>query len=94
VLVSELPCLPRRNPDRRGGKLFASCVYPVSDVPPRKALRSSSPRPMAVNARRSSVELLLSNHSKDCQTCVKNGQCELLHVANITGAQSGRTSAR
>ncbi|MCH4210542.1 MAG: [FeFe] hydrogenase, group A, partial [Bacilli bacterium] len=35
-------------------------------------------------------ELLLSNHSKDCQTCVKNGQCELLNVANIVGAQSGK----
>jgi NADP-reducing hydrogenase subunit HndD len=28
---------------------------------------------MAVDARRASVELLLSNHSKNCQQCVKNG---------------------
>ena len=42
--------------------------------------------PMAINARRTSVELLLSNHSKDCQTCVKNGRCELLHVADLVGA--------
>jgi NADP-reducing hydrogenase subunit HndD len=74
----------------RGGKLFASCVYPVSDVPAEKGFEIFISSPMAVNARRCSVELLLSNHSKDCQTCVKNGQCELLHVANVTGAQSGR----
>jgi NADP-reducing hydrogenase subunit HndD len=74
----------------RGGKLFASCVYPVSDVPAEKGFEIFISSPMAVQARKASVELLLSNHSKDCQTCVKNGQCELLHVASITGAQSGK----
>jgi NADP-reducing hydrogenase subunit HndD len=74
----------------RGGKLFASCVYPVSDVPAEKGFEIFISSPMAVKARRTSVELLLSNHSKDCQTCVKNGQCELLHVANVTGAESGK----
>ena len=43
--------------------------------------------PKAVVARRASVELLLSNHSKDCQSCVKNGKCELLRVAQMTGAR-------
>ena len=33
------------------------------------------------------MELLLSNHNKDCQQCDKNGQCELLHVASVTGAR-------
>jgi NADP-reducing hydrogenase subunit HndD len=74
----------------RGGKLFASCVYPVSDVPAEKGFEIFISSPMAVQARKASVELLLSNHSKDCQTCVKNGQCELLHVANVTGAESGK----
>ncbi|MCI2110989.1 MAG: [FeFe] hydrogenase, group A [Bacilli bacterium] len=74
----------------RGGRLFASCVYPVADIPAEKGFEIFISSPMAVKARRTSVELLLSNHSKDCQTCVKNGQCELLHVANITGAQSGK----
>ncbi len=71
----------------RGGKLFASCVYPVADIPAEKGFEVKISSPMAVNARRASVELLLSNHSKDCQTCVKNGQCELLHVAGVTGAR-------
>ncbi|MCR4562871.1 MAG: [FeFe] hydrogenase, group A [Bacilli bacterium] len=74
----------------RGGKLFASCVYPVADIPAEKGFEIYISSPMATAARRASVELLLSNHSKDCQTCSKNGKCELLEVANITGAESGK----
>ena len=73
----------------RGSKLFASCVYPVSEVPAEKGFVIKVSSPMAVKARRASVELLLSNHSKECQACVKNGQCELLDVAQITGAREG-----
>jgi len=71
----------------RGSKLFASCVYPVSEVPAEKGfvIKISSPR--ATRARRASVELLLSNHSKNCQSCAKNGHCELYDVAAITGAR-------
>lgn len=64
--------------------LVASCVYPVTEG---MEIRISSPK--AVRARRISVELLLSNHSKDCQQCPKNGKCELLHVAKLTGAREG-----
>ncbi|MDD6799121.1 MAG: [FeFe] hydrogenase, group A, partial [Firmicutes bacterium] len=35
-------------------------------------------------------ELLLSNHNKNCQQCDKNGKCELLRVAYITGARENR----
>ncbi len=62
--------------------LVASCVYPVSEG---MEIRISSPA--AVEARRVSVELLLSNHNKNCQQCSKNGNCELLEVAKITGAR-------
>lgn len=62
--------------------LVASCVYPVAEG---MEIRISSPA--AVEARRRSVELLLSNHNKNCQQCEKNGKCELLHVAQITGAR-------
>jgi NADP-reducing hydrogenase subunit HndD len=73
----------------RGGKLFASCVYPVADIPAEKGFEIFISSPMATKARRTSVELLLSNHNHDCQTCVKNGKCELLHVANLVGAEGG-----
>ena len=65
--------------------LVASCVYPVNEG---MEIIISSPK--AVEARRASVELLLSNHNINCQQCDKNGKCELLHVASVTGAREGR----
>ncbi len=65
--------------------LVASCVYPVNEG---MEIRISSPR--AAQARRASVELLLSNHSFKCQQCEKNEKCELLHVAKVTGAKEDR----
>ena len=62
--------------------LVASCVYPVNE-----GMEITISSPKAVAARRASVELLLSNHSMNCQTCEKNEKCELLHVARVTGAR-------
>lgn len=64
--------------------LVASCVYPVAEG---MEIRISTPK--ATEARRTSVELLLFNHNKDCQQCDKNGKCELLHVAQLVGAREG-----
>ena len=62
--------------------LVAACVYPVAE-----GMEITISSPKATAARRSSVELLLSNHNKNCQQCEKNGKCELLHVAKVTGAR-------
>ena len=62
--------------------LVASCVYPVNE-----GMEITISSPMATAARRTSVELLLSNHSLNCQQCEKNDKCELLHVARLTGAR-------
>ena len=64
--------------------LVASCVYPVAE-----GMEITISSPKAVEARRSSVELLLSNHNRNCQQCSKNGHCELLNVAQLTGARDG-----
>ncbi|MCQ2398542.1 MAG: [FeFe] hydrogenase, group A [Sphaerochaetaceae bacterium] len=64
--------------------LVASCVYPVSE-----GMEITISSPKAVAARRASVELLLSNHNRNCQECDKNEKCELLHVARVTGAREG-----
>ncbi len=85
-LASCRVCLVEITKDGRG-KLFASCVYPVAGLDAEQGWEVRISSPTAVKARRASVELLLSNHSKDCQTCSKNGQCELLHVAGLTGAR-------
>ncbi|MDO4845371.1 MAG: NADH-dependent [FeFe] hydrogenase, group A6 [Oscillospiraceae bacterium] len=65
--------------------LVASCVYPVAE-----GMEITISSPKAVEARRASVELLLSNHNQNCQQCDKNGHCELLHVAQITGARENK----
>ena len=64
--------------------LVASCVYPVAE-----GMEITISSPKATAARRASVELLLSNHNRECQECDKNECCELLHVAQITGAREG-----
>ena len=75
-------CLVQVNTSR---SLVASCVYPVSD-----GLEISISSPVAIEARRTSVELLLSNHAQNCQACDKNGKCELLYVAQQVGPREGK----
>ncbi len=81
-LASCRVCLVHVDGERR---LIPSCAYPV-----REGLRVSINDPKAVAARRTSVELLLSNHNYNCQACRKNGHCELLEVAREVGARPDR----
>ncbi len=46
-------------------------------------VRTHSPR--VINARRTVVELMLSDHPADCLTCPKSGQCELQALAQYLG---------
>ena len=62
--------------------LVASCVYPGNE-----GMEIITNSQKAVEARRASVELILSNHQKNCLQCPKQGKCELLEVANIVGAR-------
>ena len=62
--------------------LVASCVYPVSE-----GMEITISSTKAIEARRASVELILSNHHKNCLQCEKNGHCELLEVSKMVGAR-------
>ena len=62
--------------------LVASCVYPVNE-----GMEIITNSVKATDARRASVELILSNHEKNCLQCPKNGHCELLKVAEMVGAR-------
>ena len=64
--------------------LVASCVYPVAE-----GMEITISSQKAVEARRASVELILSNHHKNCLQCEKNGNCELLEVSKMVGARDG-----
>ena len=73
--------------------LAASCSMPVAEG---MKVRTNTPRVRA--ARRMVVELLLSDHGGECQTCVRSNDCELQTVArdldvrelHFTGAQHQR----
>lgn len=52
--------------------LQAACVYPVSE-----GLEIYTQSPAVREARKVTLELILSNHDKKCLTCVRSGNCEL-----------------
>ncbi|HEY9060187.1 MAG TPA: NADH-dependent [FeFe] hydrogenase, group A6 [Pseudobacteroides sp.] len=52
--------------------LQAACVYPVSE-----GLVISTQTPAVREARKVTLELILSNHDRKCLTCVRSSNCEL-----------------
>jgi len=56
--------------------LQASCVYPVSE-----GLVINTRTPAVREARKVTLELILSNHDKKCLTCVRSNNCELQKLA-------------
>ncbi len=56
--------------------LCAACVYPVND-----GMEVFTHSNRAIEARKNTVELILSNHSKNCNSCVRNQTCELQTIA-------------
>ncbi len=60
--------------------LAPSCCTPVADG---MKVRTNSVR--AINARRTMLDLLLSNHPKECLTCERNLDCELQRLAGEMG---------
>ena len=65
----------------KGAKtLVASCVYPVSD-----GMEVWTNTPRVRESRKKTLQLILSNHRKDCLACVKNGNCELMKLCRELG---------
>ena len=60
--------------------LAAACVMPVFD-----GMVVSTTSKKVRDARRATVELILSSHNRDCLTCSANGNCELQTIANEMG---------
>ena len=57
--------------------LQASCVYPVAE-----GLEIFTQSPNVREARKVTLELILSNHDKKCLTCVRSKNCELQSLAD------------
>ncbi|MFO7905254.1 MAG: NADH-dependent [FeFe] hydrogenase, group A6 [Planctomycetota bacterium] len=62
--------------------LVPSCSYPVVDG---ASIRTKSEE--VLKARKTIVELLLSNHPDDCLYCLRNGKCELQRLAREMGIE-------
>ncbi len=65
--------------------LQAACVYPVAE-----GLEVLTNSPRVMKARKSTVELILSNHDRSCLTCVRNRNCELQTLAEQLGIKEIR----
>ncbi len=60
--------------------LQAACVYPVNE-----GMEVYTNSPLVRESRKTTLELILSNHEKSCLTCVRNRNCELQSLAEELG---------
>ncbi|MBP5237948.1 MAG: [Clostridia bacterium] len=64
-----------------GGRgLQAACVLPVAEG---MDIKTNTPKIRA--ARKINLELLLSNHNRECTSCIRNRNCELQQLCNEYG---------
>ncbi len=66
-------------------KLMASCTLPVAEG---MVVRTETPQ--VAQARKSTLEFLLTNHPLDCPVCDKGGECELQDMVFRYGAGESR----
>ncbi len=62
--------------------LVAACVYPIA---PGMEIFTNTKR--VQQARKTTLELILSNHNRNCLSCVRSGNCELQQLALAYGIE-------
>lgn len=65
--------------------LVPSCAFPV-----REGMKVQTHSKRAVRARKTIIELLLSNHPDDCLYCNRNGNCQLQDLSEELGVRQRR----
>ncbi len=60
--------------------LVAACVFPVNE-----GMEIYTNTPDVIEARRTTLKLILSNHKKECLSCVRSGSCELQKLCHDYG---------
>ncbi len=63
-----------------GRALAAACVNPVTEG---MVVKTNSPRVRAT--RKSTLEMILSDHNKECLACIRNQNCELQDLCELYG---------
>jgi len=66
----------------KGGRLVAACAFPVN-----QGMEIYTNTPHVQETRRISLELLLSDHNKDCLSCVRNQSCDLQKMCMDFGVE-------
>lgn len=69
--------------------LAPACSHPVEEW---MKIKTHSPR--VIKARKTIVELLLSNHPDDCLYCIRNGNCELQQLAEELDVRERRFAGK
>ncbi|MGI6594788.1 MAG: NADH-dependent [FeFe] hydrogenase, group A6 [Christensenellales bacterium] len=67
--------------------LVASCVYPVNE-----GMEVFTSTPKVMKSRKTTVELILSNHKKECLSCPRSLNCELQALAEELGCDENHFS--
>ncbi len=65
--------------------LAASCVFPVAD-----GMEVFTNTKRVLESRKTNLQLILSNHSKDCLACIRNQNCELQTLCEELGVREVR----
>lgn len=65
--------------------LVAACVYPVNE-----GMEILTNTPAVRKSRKTTLELILSNHDKKCLSCVRSGSCELQKLCNEYGVDENK----
>ncbi|MEG1613151.1 MAG: NADH-dependent [FeFe] hydrogenase, group A6 [Clostridia bacterium] len=64
--------------------LVAACVYPLE----REGTEVFTNSPKILQSRKTTVELMLSDHEQNCPSCVRNQNCELQKLAYELGCDT------
>ena len=74
-------CVVEAN-EGRGFRIVTACVYPVSE-----GMEVLTNTEKIQKARRTTLELILSNHEKKCLSCVRSTNCELQKLCRDYGVE-------
>jgi NADP-reducing hydrogenase subunit HndD len=66
--------------------LVASCVYPID----REGTEIFTNTPKVQEARKTTLELILSNHDKKCLSCPRSNNCELQTLCKEYGVDESK----